>query len=103
MILGVVVFFSSEKVQTKIANQLTKRINKAYTTNVSIGKAKINLQGEIDLQHLLVLDHHLDSLVYIKKASLRLEELESVLKGDYQLTKLKIDQPIVSLLSLIHI
>ena len=95
--LGLGLFFSSEKVQTKVASQLTKRINKAYTTNISVRKAKISLQGEIDLQHILVLDHRQDSLLYVDRLSMRLDELEGVLKGNYHLTKLAIDRPQVSL------
>ena len=93
MVLGLGLFFSSEKVQTQVASQLTQRINKTYTTNISIGKARINLNGEIGLQAILILDHRKDSLLYINTVSMDLEELEGVLKGAYQLTSLIIDQP----------
>ena len=93
MVLGLGLFFSSEKVQTQVASQLTQRINKTYTTNISIGKARINLNGEIGLQAILILDHRKDSLLYINTVSMDLEELEGVLKGAYQLTSLTIDQP----------
>ena len=84
MVLGLGLFFSSEKVQTQVASQLTQRINKTYTTNISIGKARINLNGEIGLQGILILDHRKDSLLYINTVSMDLQELEGVLKGAYQ-------------------
>ena len=86
-------FFSSEKIQTRVANQFTKRINTAYGTGISIGKAKINLQGDIDLRDIVVLDHRLDTLLYAESIALDPEELEAMLKGNYQLSGLEIDHP----------
>ena len=86
IIVGVGLFFSSENVQTRAANQLTKRINNLFTTNISIGKARINLQGEIDLNDILIRDHRQDSLLYVNNVSLNLNELENVLKGEYRLS-----------------
>jgi hypothetical protein len=87
------VFFSSEKVQTRVANQFTKRINTTYATDISIGKVKINFQGDIDFREIVVLDHRLDTLLYVESIAMDLEELEAVLKGNYQLTTVEIDQP----------
>ena len=91
--MGVGLFFSSENVQTRAANQLTKRINNLFTTNISIGKARINLQGEIDLNDILIRDHRQDSLLYVNNVSLNLNELENVLKGEYRLSSVKINRP----------
>ena len=93
IIVGVGLFFSSENVQTRVANQLTKRINNLFTTNISIGKARINLQGEIDLNDILIRDHRQDSLLYVNNVSLNLNELENVLKGEYRLSSVKINRP----------
>ena len=76
-----------------MANQFTKRINTIYATDISIGKAKINLQGDIDFRDIVVLDHRLDTLLYVESFAMDLEELEAVLKGNYQLTAVEIDQP----------
>ena len=76
-----------------MANQFTKRINTTYATDISIGKAKINLQGDIDFRDIVVLDHRLDTLLYVESIAMDLEELEAVLKGNYQLTTVEIDQP----------
>ena len=86
-------FFSSEKLQTRVANQFTKRINTTFATDISIGKAKINLQGDIDFRDILVLDHRLDTLLYVESIAMDLDELEAVLKGDYQLTAVEISSP----------
>ena len=93
IIVGVGLFFSSENVQTRAANQLTKRINNLFTTNISIGKARINLKGEIDLNDILIRDHRQDSLLYVNNVSLNLNELENVLKGEYRLSSVKINRP----------
>ncbi|WP_445715678.1 translocation/assembly module TamB domain-containing protein [Flavobacterium sp.] len=45
----------------------TNSINKSYGTNISIGKVAITPFGSVKLGDVLVLDHHKDTLFYIKK------------------------------------
>ncbi|MEN8846337.1 MAG: hypothetical protein ABF261_08675, partial [Candidatus Arcticimaribacter sp.] len=90
-------FFSSEKVQTKVANSITKKLNSSFETNIKIGTAKIDLSGRISLGKVLIRDHKKDTLFYLHQLKLKLNELEGVLKGDYQFSSLSIEQPYLSI------
>ncbi len=90
-------FFSSEKVQTRVANSITKQLNSSFETNIKIGSAKIDLSGRISLGEVLIRDHKKDTLFYVRQLKLKLNELEGVLKGDYQFSSLGIAQPYLSI------
>ena len=90
-------FFSSEKVQTRVANSITQRVNSSFETDIEIGSAKIALTGGVRLGAVLIRDHKKDTLFFLKELKLQLDELEGVLKGDYQLSSLSIDQPFLSI------
>ena len=90
-------FFSSEKVQTRVANSITQRVNSSFKTNIEIGAVKITLTGGIRLGAVLIKDHKKDTLFFLKELKFQLNELEVVLKGDYQLSSLSIDQPFLSI------
>lgn len=90
-------FFSSEKVQTRVANSITQRVNSSFETDIEIGAAKIALTGGVRLGDVLIKDHKKDTLFFLKELKLQLDELEGVLKGDYQLSSLSIDQPFLSI------
>ena len=90
-------FISSEKVQTRVANSITKRVNSSFETDIEIGSAKIDLTSGVSLGAILIKDHKMDTLFFLKELKLQLDELEGVLKGNYQLSSLKIDQPFLSI------
>lgn len=90
-------FFSSEKVQTRVANSITQRVNSSFETDIEIGAAKIALTGGVRLGDVLIKDHKKDTLFFLKELKLQLDELEGVLKGDYQLSSLSIYQPFLSI------
>lgn len=54
-------------VQTSLGKYATDALNKSFGTNISIGKVAITPFGSVKLGDVLVLDHHQDTLFYIKK------------------------------------
>ena len=88
-----VVFFSSEKVQTQLANSITQKVNDNFDTAIEVGKAKINLQGKIQFDDVLIRDHRKDTLLLISQIKLDLTELENVLRGAYDFSSLHIISP----------
>lgn len=90
-------FFSSERVQTRVANSITQRLNSSFETDIEIGAAKIALSGRIIFEAVLIKDHKKDTLFYLRELELKLDELERMLKGDYQLSSISIDQPFLSI------
>ncbi len=65
LLLGILL--SIPCVQTSLGRYATNSINKSYGTNISIGKVAITPFGSVKLGDVLVLDHHKDTLFYIKK------------------------------------
>ena len=76
-----------------MANSFTQRVNNTFDTAIQIGKAKINLQGKIQFDNVLIRDHKSDTLAHIAEIKLNLTELENVLKGAYQFSLLDIIAP----------
>ena len=72
-------------------------MNSSFETDIEIGAAKIELTGRIRLDAVLIRDHKKDTLFFLKELILKLDELDGVLKGDYQLSSLSIDQPFLSI------
>ena len=65
LLLGILL--SLPFVQTTLGKYATDELNKSYGTNISIGKVAITPFGSVKLGDVLVLDHHQDTLFYIKK------------------------------------
>jgi hypothetical protein len=54
-------------VQTALGKYATDSLNESFGTNISIKKVAITPFGSVKLGDVLVLDHHNDTLFYIKK------------------------------------
>ena len=65
LLLGILL--SLPFVQTALGKYATDNLNKSYGTNISIGKVAITPFLGVKLGDVLVLDHHQDTLFYIKK------------------------------------
>ena len=65
LLLGILL--SLPFVQTYLGKYATDSLNKSFGTNISIGKVAMTPFGSVKLGDVLVLDHHQDTLFYIKK------------------------------------
>ena len=54
-------------IQTYLGRYATDEINKSFGTNLSIGTVAITPFGSVKLGEVLILDHHKDTLFFIKK------------------------------------
>ncbi|MQP53507.1 translocation/assembly module TamB [Flavobacterium sp. LMO9] len=61
------VLLSLPSVQTYLGKYATESINKSFGTNITIGTVAVTPFGSVKLGEVLVLDHHKDTLFYIKK------------------------------------
>ncbi len=67
LLLLLCILLSLPFVQTYLGKYATDSLNKSFGTNISIGKVAITPFGSVKLGEVLVLDHHQDTLFYIKK------------------------------------
>ncbi|MFD2909113.1 translocation/assembly module TamB domain-containing protein [Flavobacterium ardleyense] len=58
---------SLPSVQSYLGKYVTDELNKAFGTNLSIGKIAISPFGSVKLGDLVIVDHHQDTLLYVKK------------------------------------
>ena len=67
MLLFLGVLLSLPSVQSYLGKYATNELNKSFGTNISIAKIAITPFGSVKLGDVLVLDHHQDTLLFVKK------------------------------------
>lgn len=67
LLLFLGVLLSLPSVQSYLGKYVTEQLNKAFGTNITIDKIAITPFGSVKLGDVLVLDHHHDTLLYVKK------------------------------------
>lgn len=67
MLLFLGVLLSLPSVQSYLGKYVTNELNKSFGTNISIAKIAITPFGSVKLGDVLVLDHHQDTLLFVKK------------------------------------
>ena len=72
--MSIVLIFSSPKIQTKLANLLSSKLNESYGLNLSLDAVRLSFLNRIELQEILLLDHKDDTLVYAQRAELSLTD-----------------------------
>lgn len=90
---GLIYFFSSDNAQTALANSLSNQINTSFDTGIEIGRAKIDIRGNVQLYSFLIRDHKADTLFFVEEFKVKLLELEEVFQQTYRFSALKISQP----------
>ena len=72
------VLLSLPSVQTYLGKYATNELNTSFGTNISIGKVAITPFGSVKLGEVLVLDHHKDTLFYIKKLNTSILDFKKI-------------------------
>lgn len=54
-------------VQTKLAQYFMKSINDDYGLHMDIDEVQLTLFGGVKLKKVLIIDHHKDTLIYVKR------------------------------------
>ncbi|QTY27761.1 translocation/assembly module TamB domain-containing protein [Flavobacterium sp. CS20] len=79
-------------VQTYTAQKLTKNINETYGTQINIERLKIGLNADIEIQEVMVFDHHNDTIFDVNKLSTSIFNISGLLnKGNLDLSKTEIE------------
>ncbi len=69
-------------VQTKMAQYFMKSINEDYGLNMSIDEVQVTLFGGVKLKKALIIDHHKDTLIYVKRLNTSFLGAKKILDGD---------------------
>ena len=88
-----VVFFQTSGMQTRIAKTLTQRLGTVYQTDVSIGRASIDLFGHLKFYDFLIRDHQKDTLFFGKELTTELTSIDNFLNRKYSFESVEILGP----------
>lgn len=66
ILIALIVALHFPSIQTRVAQQVTKNINKTYDTDINIERLGLNWKGEVTLKNVFIADHHQDTLIYSK-------------------------------------
>ncbi|PZX93160.1 translocation/assembly module TamB [Flavobacterium aquariorum] len=69
-------------VQTKLAQYFTNSINEDYGLHMDIDEVQLTLFGGVKLKRVLIIDHHKDTLIYVKRLNTSLLGVKKILDGD---------------------
>jgi hypothetical protein len=69
-------------VQTKLAQYFVKSINDDFGLHMKVDGVQLTLFGGVKLKKVLILDHHNDTLIYVKRLNTSVLGAKKVLDGD---------------------
>jgi len=64
LFVGIFILFSIPSFQTYLATKATTYLNQAYDVDLQVSRIGMTYSGAIDLQDILIRDHHEDTLIY---------------------------------------
>lgn len=80
------------KVQTVLAHLVMNQINADYNTAIYIDKVDLSSLRVIKLKGVEIKDHHQDSMVYVKKLTINIEDYKRLLKENLDFKKVSFDE-----------
>ena len=78
-------------VQTKLGKLATNILNEDYNTNITVHKVKLSLFGDVDLKEIEILDHHLDSMIFVKKLTTSIFSYRNILKNKFEFSDIELE------------
>jgi hypothetical protein len=69
-------------VQTALAQHFVKSINEDYGIHMEIDEIQLTLFGAVKLKKVLIIDHHKDTLIYVKRINTSILGAKKILDGD---------------------
>ncbi|HET7361440.1 MAG TPA: translocation/assembly module TamB, partial [Salinimicrobium sp.] len=93
------IVFSIPAVQTTVAKRVANSINEKNNVNISIGGIGLTYSGNVELDRVLIKDHHLDTLIYAAEIQTSILGFNNLLNnnphlGNTQVKQLQLDMKI---------
>ena len=85
------ILLSIPAIQTKLGNYATQKLNEDFNTNISVEKIDLSFLGNVQLKGVKIKDHHLDTLIFVKKLSTSILNAKKVLESEVNLGSISID------------
>lgn len=91
LILTVGITLSLPFVQTKIATYLTNTLKKDFNVDIKVDKVTISIFGGVKLKHVMIRDHHADTLIFARRITTDIISGSKLLDGDLLFGDIRID------------
>ncbi len=85
------VLFSIPAVQTFVGEKATNYLNKTYGVDININRIGITYAGNVNLDEVLIKDHHQDTLIYTGTIKTSLLGINEIINGQPSLGKVSIE------------
>ena len=95
LLIGVLGTFvlSLPVVQTKLAQYVTKRVNREFNTDMNIEKLRVSLiSWDTDLEDVLIKDYEKDTLFYINKLTTSIVSIGNLVNGKLEFGAIDVNQ-----------
>ena len=89
LFLVVIGLFSFPGFQTKLVQSFTNDLKKRTGQEVLIDKVSFNWNGRLKFTNFLVLDHHNDTLLFVKNISTSVEDFRKLSNNDYNFDRIE--------------
>lgn len=91
LLIAVLIALTFPSVQTYVAQQVTKSLNKSYGTDINIGRLGLNRKGELQLKEVYIADHHQDTLIYAGTLNTTILSFRNLIKANLNFGDLAMD------------
>lgn len=92
-----IIILSLPQVQTKLANAITKRLNKEFKTDINANQISIKYDGMVKIEDVLILDHKQDTLISVAEINTSLLNIETIVNNNLNLGKVTFNDVLFNL------
>jgi hypothetical protein len=82
LLLVLFIALTTPFVQTKLAQYFVKSINEDFGIHMQVDGVQLTLFGGVKLKKVLIIDHHKDTLIYVKRLNTSILGVKKILDGD---------------------
>ena len=86
-----IILFSIPAVQTRVAKYVTTQLNTKYKTDIKVDRVGLKWNGDVNLQGILIKDHHADTLIYAKSLASSVLSVKNIIEGNMELGSADLD------------
>ena len=97
LFLVVIGLFSFPGFQTKLVQSFTYDLKKRTGQEVVIEKVSFKWNGRIKFSNFLILDHHNDTLLFVKDLSTSIEDFRKLKNNDYNFDRIETSTVILNI------
>ena len=92
-----VLIFSIPTVQTRLGKYATKKINDTYNTSITIAKAGLKFNGDVELKNILIKDHQSNTLISVEELNTSIVSVSNFLNEKFNFGDINIQGLIFNL------